>query len=316
MFTTLIKEDKNMTTFIKATEVWEPNQEKTELTLVKGLYGSFTEFEKYSQTMSFKYDEGLPGKAWSAKHPIILKKLEGSYFQRTEMAKEIGLTTAIAMPIFAGEYLHAVVLFLCGDINEHAGAIELWKKEENRSNEMGLVDGYYGTMEKFEWLSSRLKIMKGHGLPGTVWTSKMPLVIKNLSESGTFMRAAKAAKEGITTALALPAWMYEENAYVMTFLSAKGTPIARRFEVWVPVADEDTLYFQDGYCEAGTDLAQLYAESTRGKYSSHTGEVWKTGLPMLRESHKADDHDITYSGSLILPIIQNGFCKAVVEFYF
>jgi len=305
-----------MTTFIKSTEIWEPNKEKTELTLVKGLYGSFTEFEKYSQTISFKYDEGLPGKAWAAKHPIILKELEGSYFQRTEMAKKIGLTTAIAMPIFTGEYLQAVVLFLCGDINEHAGAIELWKKEEDRSNEMGLVDGYYGTMEKFEWLSNRIKIMKGHGLPGAVWESHMPLVIKNLSESGTFMRATKAANEGITTALALPAWMYEEDAYVMTFLSAKGTPIARRFEVWVPVVSDDTLLFHDGYCEEGTDLFALYTERTRGKYTSLTGKSWKTGLPILTECHEPDDGDITFTGSLILPIIQNGFCKAVVELYF
>ena len=49
--------------------------------------------------------------------------------------------------------------------------------------------------------------MKSQGLPGNVWSSKMPLIMKNLSESATFMRASKAAKEGITTALGIPAWV-------------------------------------------------------------------------------------------------------------
>lgn len=68
---------------------------------------------------------------------------------------------------------------------------------------MGLVEGYYGSMVNFEWISKNVKIMRGHGLPGTVWIKKMPLIIKNLEESDTFLRAIKAAKEGITTALAL-----------------------------------------------------------------------------------------------------------------
>ena len=198
-----------MNTFIKATEIWEPNREKTQLTLVNGLYGSHKEFEDYSQSLTFAYDEGLPGKAWAAKHPIILKELEGSYFKRTQMATKIGLTSAIAMPIFAGEYLHAVVVFLCGDTHEHAGAIELWSKVPDRRSEMGLVEGYYGTMKDFEWISRSIKIMRGHGLPGKVWDTGMPLIIDNLGDSATFMRASKAAKEGITTALGLQAWMME-----------------------------------------------------------------------------------------------------------
>lgn len=97
--------------FIKATEIWEPNREKTQLSLVSGHYGIHKEFKEQSLSMTFNYNEGLPGKAWAEKHPIILTSLEDSYFKRIEMARKVGLTTAIAMPIFAGEYLHAVVVF-------------------------------------------------------------------------------------------------------------------------------------------------------------------------------------------------------------
>lgn len=301
--------------FIKATEIWEPNREKTQLTLVSGHYGVHKEFKDQSQSMTFNYNEGLPGKAWAEKHPIILTSLEDSYFKRIEMARKVGLTTAIAMPIFAGEYLHAVVVFLCGDQEEHAGAIELWAKEPDKSYEMGLVEGYYGSMENFEWISKNVKIMRGHGLPGTVWVDKMPFIIKNLGESATFLRAIKAAKEGITTALALPAWMKEEDGYVMTFLSAKGTPIARRFEIWIPDDTGEALVFRDGHCDDGTDLSEQYALTRLEKHTTVLGNVWKTGYPILTDNFELEGEQIDFSSLLALPIIQNGFCKAIVVFY-
>ncbi|MDA3947458.1 MAG: GAF domain-containing protein [Helicobacteraceae bacterium] len=304
-----------MSTFIKATEIWEPNREKTELTLVNGQYGPYKEFEAYSHAMTFSYDEGLPGKAWAAKHPLMLTELQDSYFRRTEMAEKIGITTAIAMPIFAGEFLHAVVLFLCGDKEAHDGAIEIWAKDPERRREMGLVDGYYGTMDDFAWISKNVKIMRGHGLPGMVWETSMPYIIKDLGTSATFLRARKALKEGITTALALPAWMIEEDGYVMTFLSSKGTPIAKRFEIWIPDDTGDALIFRDGHCDRRSDLAGFYTLKRYGKEDSVIGRVWKTGYPLLTHSPAVEDGDVVFDSLLALPILQNGFCKAVVTFY-
>lgn len=304
-----------MKTFIKATEIWEPNREKTALTLVSGAYGTFKEFESYSQKLSFTYNEGLPGHAWAEKKPIILKDIVGSYFQRTEMASKIGITTAIALPIFAGEYLHAVVVFLCGDDTALAGAIEIWEKDPERRNEMGLVEGYYGTMQEFEWISRNVKIMRNHGLPGTVWATSMPYIIKNLGDSATFLRARKAVQEGITTALALPAWMHEDDAQVVTFLSAKGTPIARRFEIWIPDETGEALIYRDGFCDAGTSLDTLYQLTRFSKDTSTLGGVYKTGYPILTHNYTTIDDDIHFDTLLAIPIIQNGFCNAVVAFY-
>lgn len=305
-----------MKTFIKAIEIWEPDREKTKLTLTRGMYGTFKEFESYSKSMQFDYNEGLPGQAWAQQHPIILTQLEDSYFKRTEMAEKIGVTTAIAMPIFAGEYLHAVVLFLCGDTGDCAGAIELWAKEPDKRTEMGLVDGYYGSMDDFEWVSRNVKIMRGHGLPGISWRSKMPLVISNLGESATFLRARKAAKEGITTALALPAWINEEDGYVMAFLSAKNTPIAHRFEIWIPDETGEALIFREGYCDQENKLEEIYALTRLTKDNSIAGEVWKTGYPILSDTITPKEGEIDFNAVLAIPILQNGFCTSVVMFYF
>lgn len=305
-----------MKTFIKAVEIWEPDHTMTTLSLAGGLYGRFKEFEDASRAMTFAYDDGLPGKAWAQGHPIVLTKLQGSIFLRTEMARKIGLTAAIAMPIFTGEYLRAVVLFMCGDNEKHAGAIELWRAVPDRLYEMGLVDGYYGTMDDFAWISRSIKIMKGRGLPGGAWKTQMPLIMKDLGTSSSFLRAKKAAQAGITTALAIPAWMYEEQGQVMTFLSAKGTPIARRFEVWVPDETRTHLVFEDGHCDMGTDLGARYNDFTLDRETSLSGTVWRTGMPVLTETYDAGEGDVVFDGLMVLPILQNGFFKAVVKFYF
>jgi hypothetical protein len=300
--------------FIKATEIWELNSDKTELVLSKGIYENIKEFEEKSHDMSFKYNDGLPGKAWASKHPIILNKLDGTFFKRTELANKINITAAIAMPIFAGEYLQSVVVFLCGDSGEQSGAIELWHASVDRLNEMALVEGYYGSMEEFEWISRNIKIMKSQGLPGTVWKTKMPLIMKNLGESATFMRASKAVKAGITTALAIPAWIDEKDGYVMTFLSGKNTPIARRFEIWLP--QKDKLVFSDGYSIGDIDLDETHKETSYEKNQSILGRVWESGHPILSSKSDMSNAPGEYDGVLVLPVLENGFFKAGIVFYY
>lgn len=302
-----------MSAFIKATEIWEPNREKTELTLAKGHYGPHKEFETYSRRISFGYDEGLPGRAWAQKCPIILEELNGSCFSRLEMAEKIGLTTAIAMPIFAGEYLHAVILFLCGGSEAHAGAIEIWTKMRQHRCEMELKEGYYGSMEAFERRSRSIRVMFGQELPGTVWKTQMPHLIKEPGKSDTFLRARQALMAGITSALALPASMIEDDGYVLAFLSADDSPIARRFEIWVPDETGEALVFRDGYCHEGTDLKALHGLTRLGKHSTLQGNVYKTGYPLLTDD--AGSVDTPFDSLLAVPILGNGFCKAVVLFY-
>ena len=61
----------------------------------------YSEFQAVSENALFAYDEGLPGKAWAAGHPVILTEFANSYFKRTDEAIEAGLTCGVALPVFA-----------------------------------------------------------------------------------------------------------------------------------------------------------------------------------------------------------------------
>jgi hypothetical protein len=51
------------------------------------------------------------------------------------------------------------------------------------------------------------------------------------------------------------------------------------------------------------------------KHSTILGNVWKTGYPILTEEFGIEGSKKSFSSLLALPIIQNGFCKAVIAFY-
>jgi len=305
-----------MKSFIKATEIWEPNADMTDLSLTGGLYGSEHKFYDYSKRVTFKYNESLPGRAWAEQHPIILSSIDDSCFKRTEEANKIDITSAIAMPIFSGEYLMAVIVFLCSDKEDTIhGAIELWSKNQDNRNEMELVDGYYGKMESFAFASKNTKIKRAEGLPGIVWSTSMPLIIKDLGESETFLRASKAKKDGITTAIAVPTWINEDDGYVMTFLSAHNSPIAHRFEIWIPDETAEALIFRDGFSDEGIDLSEHYRLTRLDKYNSIAGQAWRTGRPVIGNKVNGEK-ELTLNSFLALPLLQNGFCKSVIMFYF
>ena len=312
-----------MKTFIRVSEVWVPDKERTRLMFLDGLYGPLSAFRAVSEKLTFGFDEGLPGKAWAARHPIILKELENSYFLRQEAAKEAGLTCAVAIPVFAGEFLMAVLVLFCGDDEEHIGAIELWHNNPIESYDLGLVDGYYGTAESFEWVSKRTKFRPGTGLPGMVWKSGLPVVMSDLNHSQRFVRHNSAQEMGITKGLGIPCLYQWDQVYIMTFLSALGTPLARRFEIWIPNGRGDALTFQSGHCDIQNQLDVHYGAHTIPKGEGILGKVWLSGVPAVSE-HLEDDHTIAglsakksgWNSLVAMPVIGADRLKAIVVWYF
>lgn len=307
--------------FIRATEIWVPTADRKQLQLGAGLYGPLRAFEAVSQQTQFGYDEGLPGKAWAAGHPIVLKDLTNSYFKRGDAASAAGLTCAVALPIFAGQFLIAVLVLFCGDDREHVGAIELWHTPPG-SVEMGLVDGYYGTADALEWNSRHIKFMHGIGLPGRVWATAMPVIMEDLGRSRQFLRWADAERVGINHGIGIPCGRDGEGAWVLTLLSALGTPIARRFESWVPDADHGGLVLHAGYCEHAADLASVYRSVVVPPDGGLLGHVWRTGAPALASELTSEPAVIAASTAeaglttmVAMPVIANAALKAVVAWY-
>ncbi|MDQ8023532.1 MAG: GAF domain-containing protein [Moraxellaceae bacterium] len=312
-----------MKTFIQSTEIWTPSRDRSVLEYHDGLYGEHKTFRLASEKMCFGYDQGLPGKAWAQRRPIVLTDLQQSYFLRRDAAREAGLTCGAAIPVFAGDFLLAVLVFYCGDDELRVGAIELWHNDPAQAPDMGLVDGYFGIAESFEWVSHHTRLMKGFGLPGLVWQSGMPEVMADLGHSNRFVRRDDARRVGINKGLGLPSFAIPGQHYVMGFLSALGTPIARRFEVWTPNQAGDALILRDGQCDRNPALREDYRFVALEHGAGLLGRVWDSGLPAVSE-HIADEgspigESARRSGldsMVAIPILEAGHCKAVVTMYF
>jgi hypothetical protein len=292
--------------FIQAIEIWVPGTDSHDLVLASASYGDLEAFKTTSETMCFAYDEGLPGKTWSTRQPIVLTDFSKSYFQRAEAAERARIECGLSFPVFCGDFLQAVVVLFCGGGANVVGAMEVW--HNTTDSELELVDGYYGEMERFEWVSRRLSIMKGRGLPGSAWEKCKPVIIDDLGNSNSFLRASNAAKVGITTGLAIPYFNMGSDVQVLVFLSAKGTPIARRFEIWLPDADNHTLHFDAGQCIAGRDLPAKYAGARIKKGEGLLGQCWLTGRPTVAPIDDEDGDVI-----IVLPVIDQGALNSIVS---
>ena len=271
-----------MKTFIRVIEYWVPSEDGSLLEFGGGLFGEATRFAAVSNNLCFGRGEGLPGRAWDTGHPIVLKALEGSYFRRGAAAKAAGLTCGIAVPIFNGDKLSAVAVIFCGDDEAHAGAIELWSNDPADSHDMTLVDGYYGTTgDTFEFISRATAFRRGNGLPGMAWDAQKPVFLPDLGKGSGFLRADGAVKVGINRGFAIPCSTLDGSNYVMAFLSALATPIARRVETWELDASGTALRRTLGFTEVqGTSSTPDTVPLADG---SPMALAFTTGVPAVAE---------------------------------
>lgn len=312
-----------MKTFVRVVEVWLPDSEGYLLEFGGGLYGTAREFGALSRQMCFGCGEGLPGRVWEAGHPIILRQLQGGYFQRAAAAKAAHLVGAAAFPMFLGDTLKAVVVFFCGDENERGGAMELWRNDPDVAADMTLVDGYYAsTGPGFETASRNTLLLRGAGLPGLAWQRQASVFFDGLGQS-SFVRAEHAATAKLQRGLAIPCPVPTREHYVLTFLSSAATPIARRIESWRPDADGQSLERRYGYCETAGTLPTGAGQTTAGKGEDTIAEAFATGVPAIRQYSTDEPGAIGVSaaaaglgGMIALPIACDGDVVETVALYF
>ena len=313
-----------MQPFIRVTEIWLPNADGTRLGFGGGLYGGLDAFRDVSGGTAFGRGEGLPGKAWAERRPIVLKGFAGSYFKRTEAAEAAGLTCGVALPVFAGSDIRAVVVFFCGGDAEGVGALEVWRYDPETETQIGMVDGYYGTAELFEMTSRLSRFGKGTGLPGLVWQSGMPVILKEVHSSARFLRREEAQKIGLNSGLGIPVFSDPDRTWVMTFLSALGTPVAHRFESWVPGETDGTLVLASGLCDRIPGYEAEYAGLAVRPGEGLVGRVLAGRLPGVAETLSGEPAPVAASLSraglrsgVAIPILDPaGALKAAVAWYF
>ncbi len=294
-----------MKTFIRVVEYWIPNGDRNLLEFGGGLFGDANRFAAISNNLCFGRGEGLPGQVWETGHPIVLKQLEGSYFRRAAAAKSAGLTCAISLPIFKDGALSAVVVMFCGDDEDHAGAIELWANIPETSRDMTLVDGYYGTTgDTFEFVSRSMSFRIGNGLPGMAWEAQTPVFLPDLGKGSGFLRADGAVKVGINRGFAFPCSTLDGSNYVMAFLSALATPIARRIETWEPDATGSRLMRTLGFSETQGTSGATEGVNLTGETANPLAQAFLTGVPAVAEPMVA------------IPVAPRGRVTAVMALHF
>ncbi|MEE3361204.1 MAG: GAF domain-containing protein [Pseudomonadota bacterium] len=303
-------------TFTRIAEVWIPEGDR--LVHGGGAYEGAEGLSDLSGQMSFAKGEGLPGKAWAEARPVVLKEFDGSYFKRTEAAKEAGLTCAVAVPVFAGKTLKAVLVVLCGDDADHHGAIEVW---EDEGSKLVLTDGYYGTAKDFEAISQDISFAYGQGLPGGVWAASTPILMRDLSRIGAFIRAEAAGEIGLKNGLGVPVPVPGNKSYVLTLLSSENTPIARRFEIWDArpemVGAEKKALRMDGFCAVEGPLwpkenPPVDAVSASA-WQGPVGQVLGSGLPEVHQG--ATGLPKGYTLMVALPVYKDTELTHVVAWY-
>jgi hypothetical protein len=268
-------------TFIRAIEFWVPGADGSLLEFGGGLFGATKRFEAATRNLCFGKGEGLPGQAWDCGHPLMLKTLEAPGFRRAAAAKADGLTCAVALPVFVGETLSAVVVLFCSDDADLAGAIELWHNEPEESSDMTLQSGHYGnTGDTFEFLSSHTSFRRGTGLPGRTWESQTPVFMPDLGRGSGFLRADSALKVGINRGFAMPCGSTNGHVYVLAFLSALATPFANQVDMWQPDALQSHLVHSFSFAEAQPDAA-LAVNEKLSLTDTIVGQVLGTGVPVL-----------------------------------
>ncbi|MEO1239657.1 MAG: GAF domain-containing protein [Pseudomonadota bacterium] len=261
-------------TFVEVSEVWVPKDGV--LVWAGGDYGDLDGFRAVSGKETFARGEGLPGKAWAEARPKVLKEFEGSYFKRTEAAHAAGLSAAVAIPIFAGQTLKAVLVTLCAHDSDRIGAIEVWS---DQGGVLKLDDGYFGGATHFEWVSRHTQFPRGQGMPGRAWADAAPILMQDLGSGYKFIRAESAGDAGLTMGLGLPVPVPGDQAFVLTLLSARGTPLARRFEIW-EVEAGSTATLIDGACDTDGALG-AHTQPNRAKSGQGAiGQVLSTGIPI------------------------------------
>ena len=306
-------------TFIQVAEIWVPEGDR--LVMAGGDYNGLAAFEEASRQTSFGHGEGLPGKAWAEGRPVVLKAFDGSYFKRTEAAKEAGLTAAVAVPVFDGSTLKAVLVVLCGDDDTRIGAIEVWTTGSD--NMLLLHDGYYGAATEFAFVSQHTHFPRGQGLPGGVWAAKAPILMRDLGSGYKFVRASAAGKAGLTMGIGIDIPVPGDAPYILTLLSALGTPIARRFEIWdarkARMGKSGKAMLVDGICEREGPLWRDNGDGVNDEAPTITpwkgpvGQVLGSGLPVVARGSAG--MPAGYDAFVGLPIHRGGALSHIVAWY-
>jgi len=269
---------------VRAIEVWVPRGEV--LVLSSGGYREHVEFERVSAHSTFRRGEGLPGAVWGTERALIWRDL-GVHFVRAEQARAAGIDAALAIPVFSGRSLSAVIVFLLRKASSNPGCIELWDVNADL-RVLTHGGGHYCGCPDFETFSHWIQFPVGTGLPGGTWAAGKPFVLNDVRSANTFVRAGLAARYGLAFGVGLPIWRGPSVSHVVTFIAAAARPFLQAFELW------EALEGSGGARLALRAAAEAVAEpaAREAPGESLSAEVLLSGVPQVVSVQVPEDAPI------------------------
>jgi hypothetical protein len=122
--------------------------------------------------------------------------------------------------------------------------------------------------------------------------------------------------------LAIPYTSGGDETWVISFLSALRTPIARRFEIWLPGSEDGTLKFGSGYCSSGANLEAIFSGKIIRRGEGSVGQAFASISPVI-------NLDVTQETSIaaraaakaglrqtvVLPVLSGSRFQAAIAWY-
>ncbi|MEO0588835.1 MAG: hypothetical protein AAF078_14500, partial [Planctomycetota bacterium] len=237
--------------------------------------------------------------------PVLLTELDEESFERCDAAKASGIGGAVAVPVFDESRLTSVALLMLR-ASGMTGAIELWAGRRGRF-ELGLAETFAPGLERFAKLSRYVGFPKGSGLPGLVWETSRPRLLRGIGTSNQFLRSSGAETSGLTTGFGYPVRRGNELLAVVLWLSSSVSPLARRHELWeTPDGSSAGLKL--------TDVADANADEHRhGALEPFVREAGETRRPVVFDAAglSVADGDNAVSAGIALPVLVHDRLGAV-----
>jgi len=108
-------------------EVWHIDPVSDELRLASGYFGIWDDFRRISASTHFTKGNGLPGRVWESRQPILFQDLtESGTFLRAVAARAIGLEFGLGLPVeYPGGF--GVAVLLSTRTAPIARSIDIWR---------------------------------------------------------------------------------------------------------------------------------------------------------------------------------------------
>lgn len=259
-----------------------------------GVYVPRNSSERTQSHRRFRFGEGLPGAAWATRRALLWKDL-GAQSTHARLAPS-NIDAALALPLFRGDNLVAVVTLLFTSHVNKPCCVEVWEVNDTL-DVLTHESGLYCRATEFERLSRLLQFPRGTGLPGTVWASGDCETLDDVALSSAFVRSDLAERSGLRFGVGLPLKYNRHVTQVLTLLCSRSNPFVAACEVFKPSPRVLKSVLRVDACneESGTAAKPLFDSLANG--------VAAHGVPTVG----SDETSI----QLALPIAQGGELASV-----